>query len=71
MRASSLFKEFVNSEKAGGIVLIACTLVSLLVANSAWGDSYTAIWQKDMGGHSVAHWINWNKKKERWKKEKI
>ncbi|NLE32825.1 MAG: Na+/H+ antiporter NhaA [Bacteroidales bacterium] len=58
MRASSLFKEFVNSEKAGGIVLIACTLVSLLVANSAWGDSYTAIWQKDMGGHSVAHWIN-------------
>lgn len=58
MRASSLFKEFVNSEKAGGIVLIACTLVSLLLANSAWGDSYTAIWQKDMGGHSVAHWIN-------------
>lgn len=58
MRATTVFKDFVNSEKAGGVLLIACTLLSLILANSTWGETYTAIWQKDMGGHSVAHWIN-------------
>lgn len=58
MRATSIFKDFVNSEKAGGIVLVACTILSLVLANSSWGDTYTAIWQRDMGGHTVAHWIN-------------
>jgi Na+:H+ antiporter, NhaA family len=58
MRATSLFKAFVNSEKTGGIVLVACTILSLVLANSSWGETYTAIWQRDMGGHTVAHWIN-------------
>lgn len=58
MRATLLFKEFVHSEKAGGIVLIGCTLLSLLLTNSPWGESYTSLWQKDMGGHSLVHWIN-------------
>ena len=30
---TKLFREFFNSEKSGGIVLIACTIASLLLTN--------------------------------------
>ena len=53
-----LFKEFFNSEKAGGLILIACTLVSLLIANSGWGVGYQDFWQQYLGGLSLEHWIN-------------
>ena len=35
-----LFKEFFQSEIAGGLLLICCTLLSLFLANSAAGPSY-------------------------------
>ena len=31
---SNTFNRFVESEKAGGILLIGCTIISLLLANS-------------------------------------
>jgi NhaA family Na+:H+ antiporter len=40
MKISKLFKEFFDSEKTGGLTLIACTLVSLLLANSGFGNAY-------------------------------
>ena len=42
-----MFQQFFNSEKAGGLILIACTVVSLSVANSSLGDrfySFLAYW---------------------------
>jgi Na+:H+ antiporter, NhaA family len=33
-KISKLFVDFFESEKAGGLILIACTLVSLGLANS-------------------------------------
>lgn len=53
-----LFREFFNSEKAGGFLLIACTLTSILLANSAWQSEYLSVWKTPMAGHSVHHWIN-------------
>ena len=61
-----LFKAFFASEKSGGFVLIACTLISLVIANSAWGDSYTHFWHQHLdltfGGvelnYSLEHWVN-------------
>jgi NhaA family Na+:H+ antiporter len=58
MRGTKLFKEFFNSEKAGGLVLIACTLISLVLANSVFGESYHDFWQTQFSGNSIEHWVN-------------
>lgn len=58
MKLSKLFKEFYESEKAGGIVLLIVTIISLLLANSPIQSSYIGFWQFDVGGHSITHWIN-------------
>lgn len=51
-------KEFMESEKSGGLTLIACTLISILLANSSIGQTYLSIWDFHLGRHSVAEWIN-------------
>jgi len=58
MKVTRLFKDFIESEKAGGIILIFCTLISLLVANSPYGESYMHFWHQNIGTHSLVHWIN-------------
>lgn len=39
-------------------MLVICTVVSLAIANSAFGPSYLSIWQQYLGGLSVEHWVN-------------
>jgi len=58
MRLTKLFSEFFNSEKAGGLVLVFATIFSLALANSSWQTEYINIWNFDLGGHSLVHWIN-------------
>ena len=57
-RLSKTFQEFIASGKAGGAILILCTLVSLAIANSAWGSSYLGFWHIPLGGLTVELWIN-------------
>ncbi len=38
------FQEFAARETSGGILLLACTIVALVWANSPWADSYAALW---------------------------
>lgn len=57
-KLSQTFQRFFNSEKSSGVLLIACTAISLLTANSALGTNYLDFWQTPLGGMSVAHWIN-------------
>jgi len=58
MKLTQLFKDFFESEKLAGLVLILCTVVSLLLANSAFGESYHHFWLTEFSGHSIEHWIN-------------
>ncbi len=58
MKLTQLFKDFFESEKLGGLVLIVCTLVSLLLANSSFGESYHHFWLTEFSDHSIEHWIN-------------
>jgi NhaA family Na+:H+ antiporter len=58
MKATQLYKDFFESEKSGGLVLIAFTLISLAIANSAFGSSYLHFWENSFAGHSIEHWIN-------------
>lgn len=55
---TKLFKEFFESEKAGGLILIGCTIISLLIANSSFGESYTHFFHTKVAGLSIEHWIN-------------
>lgn len=58
MKISRLLTEFLESEKASGIILIACTIVSLVLANSFFSESYAHFWEMKIGSHSLEHWIN-------------
>jgi len=53
-----LYKEFFNSEKAGGLILVFATIISLVIANSSLQTNYINFWHFDLGGHSIVHWIN-------------
>ncbi|PIR15346.1 MAG: Na+/H+ antiporter NhaA [Elusimicrobia bacterium CG11_big_fil_rev_8_21_14_0_20_64_6] len=52
------FLRFIESEKAGGVLLILCTAFSLVMANSAFGREYADFWRWTLGGLSLEHWIN-------------
>lgn len=58
MILTKLYKEFFNSEKAGGLVLILATAISLLLANSDLQVPYANLWNYEFLGHSLVHWIN-------------
>ena len=58
MKPTKLFSEFFESEKAGGLILIVFTLISLTLANSAIGPSYQHLWHAGLMSKSVEFWIN-------------
>ncbi|RYZ24046.1 MAG: Na+/H+ antiporter NhaA [Chitinophagaceae bacterium] len=63
-RFGDFFQNFFNSEKVAGLILVVCTLVSLLVANSGCGASYVHFFHQQVGPAagglhlSVEHWVN-------------
>lgn len=65
-RILSPLQEFMHAATSGGIVLIICTIIALVWANSPYADSYHHLWHTyitlDFGGyvlkHSLHHWIN-------------
>jgi len=63
---TQLFREFFESEKTGGLTLVACTVLSMLIANSGWGESWSHFWHSHLDlsagpvllDYSVEHWVN-------------
>lgn len=58
MKLTKTFKSFFNNEKSGGLLLLFVTIISLYLANSSFQTEYIAIWETDLNGHSITHWIN-------------
>lgn len=58
MKLTRIFLDFFNSEKAGGLILIICTVLSLLAANLLPGGGYPEFWHSHLGGLTLQHWIN-------------
>ena len=58
MKQTKIFKDFFDSEKAGGLILVFATVFSLIMANSAWQTGYIDLWKTNIGSHSLVHWIN-------------
>jgi NhaA family Na+:H+ antiporter len=62
----SSFDKFFRMEAAGGIALMACTIIALVWANSPWAASYDGLWRTrltvGMGGWVLSKpallWIN-------------
>jgi NhaA family Na+:H+ antiporter len=59
-------ERFLHVEAAGGIVLLACTMIALVLANSPFADAVDHFWHAQIGVvigrhqaiHSLAHWVN-------------
>ncbi|HEY0056172.1 MAG TPA: Na+/H+ antiporter NhaA [Pedobacter sp.] len=61
-----VFREFFHSSSSGGILLIFCVLVSLVIANTGYADNYVQFLNKEIGLNSeslhlrypVILWVN-------------
>lgn len=58
MRLTKIYREFIENEKTGGIILILCTVISLVLANSSIGADYLHFWHAPLGSENVEYWIN-------------
>ena len=58
MRLTNYFKAFFSSEKAGGFILLVCTIFSLIATNSVLQSGYLSIWHFNIAGHPLEYWIN-------------
>ncbi|MEO6948751.1 MAG: Na+/H+ antiporter NhaA, partial [Ginsengibacter sp.] len=56
-KLSTVFYEFYENAK-GGILLIVCTIISLLLTNSSIQESYLGIWHYSFSGLTIEQWIN-------------
>lgn len=62
----SVFKKFFQSGKVGGILLLACVIVSLCIANSGHGIGFSVFLAREFGvqvgsiaiSYSISAWIN-------------
>ncbi len=55
---SNTFKQFFDSEKSAGVLLIVCTVLSLVITNSSFGGDYLNFWQRQVAGLSIELWVN-------------
>lgn len=63
---TNLFKAFFDSEKVAGLLLVLCTIISLIIANSSIGPDYIALMHKKLDlsfadvslDYYVEHWVN-------------
>jgi NhaA family Na+:H+ antiporter len=57
-RPVSVFREFLESEAAGGIILMVAAALALIVANSPLAETYFSALHAYLGPLSVSHWVN-------------
>lgn len=61
-----MFNDFFDSEKVAGVLLVICTIISLVLANSSFGDGYIHFMHQELDlsfanvslNYSVEHWVN-------------
>ena len=57
-RRPSVLREFLDSEAAGGVLLMAAASLALFVANSPLAESYFQLLHARLAGLDLLHWIN-------------
>ncbi|RZL50952.1 MAG: Na+/H+ antiporter NhaA [Pedobacter sp.] len=58
----ALFQKFFHSGKVGGIILLICVVISLLIANSSYGPNFASFLTRTLGfypiNYTISAWIN-------------
>ena len=57
-KVTKAFTAFFENEKSAGMMLILCSIISLIIANSAFGPDYLGIWKTYVGGLTLSYWVN-------------
>ena len=64
-RFLSPIQEFIHDSRAIGITLMVCTLIALVLSNTAWGPAFIAFWEWELPlpsgihiPHTLLHFIN-------------
>jgi len=65
-KTNNIFKDFFDSEKAGGLMLIVCTVASVIIANTSIGNGYLHFWHSGINlsfakihlNYSAEQWVN-------------
>ncbi len=65
-KTNNIFRDFFNSEKSGGLLLIICTVASIAIANTSIGNAYLHFWHSHFDltfssvqlNYSVEEWVN-------------
>jgi len=65
-RVPKVVQQFLDTEAAGGCVLLLAAVVALVWANSPWSDSYRTVWGTDLSlglgrfvlAEDLKHWVN-------------
>ena len=60
------FQDFIHLESSAGLILLACTVIALIFANSSLQQYYTSLWQIELSigvdgmflKKTLLHWIN-------------
>ena len=63
---ANMFKDFFESEKIAGVLLVICTIISLIISNTAFGEKYLEFWDSYINlsfsrlelSYSFEHWVN-------------
>ena len=58
MKITQLFIDFFKVKKIGGVLLICCTALSLVIANSSLGEFYHHFGCLQLQGQPLEYWIN-------------
>lgn len=66
IRLISPIQQFVSMQALSGLVLLSCSVLALILANSPLADQYEHFWHTEIGfqigslkiSHSLHHWIN-------------
>ena len=58
LKLTKLFTDFTNSEKTAGLVLVACTIISLMLANCSFSEQYIKFWHFTIFNKPLEFWIN-------------
>jgi len=55
---ASALRDFLNSEAAGGLILMVAAAAALVFANAPIASGYFAVLESHIAGLSILHWIN-------------
>ncbi len=58
IRRPSVLREFLESEAAGGVLLMVAAALALIAANSPLAETYFQLLRAPLAGLDVLHWIN-------------